>query len=109
MDWNELNDIEQIDSILELSKESPVMLFKHSTRCSISSMAKNRLERNWDSNTTVIPYYLDLIAHRDISNELAVKFNVEHQSPQALLIKDGVCIYDASHQMISVNSINASL
>jgi bacillithiol system protein YtxJ len=99
MEWNALNDLGELDAIVAVSSTQPVLIFKHSTRCSISSTALNRLERSWndaDSNHT-LPYYLDLIAHRDISQAIATRFGIEHQSPQALVIKNGVCIYHASH------------
>lgn len=100
IEWNQLTDIKQLDEVAELSKDKAVLLFKHSTRCSISSMALSRLEREW-SETEVVPYYLDLIAYRDISNEIANKFDVFHQSPQAIVIKNGKAVYDASHSGIN--------
>lgn len=109
MNWNELNEISQLDSIVEQSNLQPVLVFKHSTRCSISSMAKSRLEREWDNDSAIKPYYLDLLSFRNISDELAHRFNVFHQSPQALLIKDGKCVYDASHSMISTDAMQNAL
>ncbi len=103
--WHKLTDIDQLQEIQDLSKEqriSAVLLFKHSTRCSISSMALNRLETKWNDNEQIPAYYLDLLNHRDISNEIANLYLVEHASPQVLLIKDGKCIYHNSH-----NGINA--
>jgi bacillithiol system protein YtxJ len=107
MNWNELNSVETLKKINELSEETTVLIFKHSTRCSISSMALDRLERNWkDSETKNIkPYYLDLIAHRDISSRIAELYRIPHESPQALLISKGKCIYDASHSDISYNDL----
>lgn len=104
--WHKLSDISQLQDIKELSKEqhvSAVLLFKHSTRCSISSMALNRLESKWNDNEQIPAYYLDLLSYRDVSNEIANLFSVEHASPQVLLIKNGVCVYHNSH-----NGINAS-
>ena len=109
MNWIELNNISQLDSIQESSKSKAVLLFKHSTRCSISTMAKSRLERDWNDDIEIETYYLDLIKFREISNEMADKFNIPHQSPQALLIKNGECIYDASHNMISVDAMKNTL
>lgn len=103
--WHKLSDISQLNDIQDLSKEqhiNAVLLFKHSTRCSISSMALNRLETKWKDDEQIPSYYLDLLNHRDISNEIASLFNVEHASPQVLLIKNGKCIYHNSH-----NGINA--
>ncbi len=98
MEWKKLTTLEQLEEIIEASSIQPVLLFKHSTRCSISSTALNRLERSWSvDQTKVLPFYLDLIAHRDISQAITSRFGIEHQSPQALVIKNGACTYDASH------------
>jgi bacillithiol system protein YtxJ len=107
MNWIALENIAQLDTIIELSKTVPCLLFKHSTRCSISSMALNRLENSWknEDNKHLTPYYLDLLQHRAISNEIAQRFGVEHQSPQALIISNGKCIYYASHSDIRYNEI----
>jgi bacillithiol system protein YtxJ len=104
MNWITLKSEDEIFEIIEKSKAKPQVIFKHSTRCSISSMAKSRLERS------IVPdnidfYYLDLIAHRNISNKVASEFNVFHESPQILLIVNGECIYDESHGAISMNEI----
>lgn len=107
MNWKALTTVAQLDDIIETSKSTPVAIFKHSTRCSISSMAKYRLEGDWDfEEAKLIPYYLDLIAHRDVSNAITDKFGVHHESPQILLIRDGECTYDASHLDISVNELH---
>lgn len=103
LNWQNLDSIEQIDTLIEQSKNKPVLIFKHSTTCSISSMAKFRLESDWDfSEEEVTPFYLDLLAHRPISNQVAETFAVHHESPQILLIRDGICTYDASHLDITV-------
>jgi bacillithiol system protein YtxJ len=83
------------------------MLFKHSTRCSISDAALGRFERKWkDENSTLIkPFYLDLIAHRDISNAIAARYDVMHESPQALVILNGKCIFSQTHMSISLDEI----
>lgn len=109
MDWLTLNNITQLEGIKESSKEKPVLIFKHSTRCSISSMAYDRLRRNWKEEDTqkVTPYYLDLISYRDISNAISSTFAIDHESPQVILIKDGVAIYDNSHMGISYADIMA--
>jgi len=108
MNWINLTNISQINEIIELSKLSPVLIFKHSTRCSISSTALNRLERAWNIDHENI-YYLDLIAHRDISNALAETFQVEHQSPQVMIISNGKSIFDESHWDISFDTIEPIL
>ncbi len=106
MDWILLNAEEQLQQIITHSAQRPQLIFKHSTRCSISSMAKNRLERN-EPVSSVDFYFLDLIAHRNLSNKVADIFNVEHESPQVLLIKNGKCVYDESHSGISMDEIAA--
>lgn len=106
MNWKQLTSVGQLDEIVERSKETPVLIFKHSTRCSISSMAKFRLEDDWDFPANELePYYLDLIAFRNISGAVADRFSIHHESPQVLLIRNGECTYDESHLDISVNEI----
>jgi bacillithiol system protein YtxJ len=101
MNWTQLESAEQLNQIKEQQGYS--LIFKHSTRCSISMMAKRRFELDWDSFPADMPlYFLDLIRHRDISNQVAQVFQVNHESPQLLLIKDGQCILDQSHGGISV-------
>lgn len=82
--WTELNSEAQVESIREESKNQPVLIFKHSTRCPISAAALDRLERNWKSENAgpVKTYFLDLLSYRNVSNRVAEYFNVEHESPQ---------------------------
>ncbi len=101
MNWNKLTSEAQLDTIKEESVKRPVMIFKHSTSCSISHMALSRMERNWNDQLGVKAYYLDLLANKPLSNKIEHDFGVEHESPQVLLIKNGTCIYDASHMSIS--------
>lgn len=107
MNWKTLDHSDTINEIKEISGMHPVLIFKHSTRCSISSMALNRLERDWkeDEMQQLSAYFLDLVRHRDVSNAVADTFDVNHQSPQVLIIKDGECIYDTSHMGISYREI----
>ena len=100
INWIELTDLGQLNEIMDLSHEQPVAIFKHSTRCSISRMALKQFENEFDLEGSVTPYFLDLLNHRDISNEIATRFDIYHQSPQLLLIKEGKAVYDASHSDI---------
>lgn len=110
VNWIKLNSIEVLDEIKNKSNDKPQIIFKHSTRCSISSMALNRFESDFNLIADKVDaYYLDLIAHREISNEIAHQFNVTHQSPQVLLIKNGECVYDASHSGIRMEDISRNL
>jgi bacillithiol system protein YtxJ len=105
MSWKTLNSVEQLEEIKTESYQRPVLIFKHSTRCSISSAAYDRLERNGDILQNASIYYLDLIQYRNVSNAIATVFGIEHESPQVLLIKNGVCVYDGSHFEIQANII----
>lgn len=106
LNWKPLTNVDQLDSIVQESNSQPVLVFKHSTRCSISATALNRIERSWDEKAeNISAYYLDLISYRDISNTIASKFGVIHQSPQAILLKDGKVVYDGSHFDISYDNI----
>lgn len=107
--WNPLESLSQLETIKTESADKSVAIFKHSTRCSISSTALGRFEREWDSELPVKAYYLDLLEHRDISNTIADEFGVVHQSPQLILIKDGKAVYNASHLSISVEELKAKL
>ena len=104
MNWIPLTSPAQLTAIKEKSRETPQIIFKHSTRCSVSSMVLSRLERSTVPANSDF-YYLDLIAHRDLSNQLAADFQVHHESPQVLLIKNGECVYDESHMAISMDEI----
>ena len=99
----------QLNEIINESTENAVLLFKHSTRCSISRMALRQFENEFDLQLKVTPYFLDLLEHRDISNEIAIRFDVVHQSPQLILIKDGKAIYYASHSDIEVEVLKQYL
>ena len=104
--WNELTELKQLNEIATESNEMPVLIFKHSTRCAISRMALKQFEQEYDIDAdTVKPYFLDLLEHRDISNEIANRFNVVHQSPQLILIKEGNAMYTTSHSDISAEEV----
>jgi bacillithiol system protein YtxJ len=107
MNWIPLTDVAQLDAVDAASAGKPVLIFKHSTRCSISSVALGRLENSWsptdDAEHNV--HYLDLIRYRDVSNAIAERYGVQHESPQVLVIRHGKCVYDASHTAIAYGSV----
>lgn len=106
MNWSQITTPHDIEAIIERSHTVPCLILKHSTTCPISSLAKNRLEKQWDlGDEQLAPYYLDLLRHRDLSNYIATTFGVRHESPQVLVIRDGKSVYDASHLDISVSSL----
>ena len=103
--WIPLVDLGQLNEIIMLSETQPVIIFKHSTRCGISKMALKQFESDFDVAGLVVPYFLDLLEHRDISNAVATRFGVEHQSPQLLAIKEGKVLYEASHGSIDAKRL----
>ncbi len=98
--WKALTDIQQLEEIEDVSAGRPVIIFKHSTRCSISRMALRNFERESGDGFPAERYYLDLLSFREVSNAVADRFGVTHQSPQLLLISGGRCAYHASHAQI---------
>ncbi|CAA9246514.1 MAG: hypothetical protein AVDCRST_MAG95-1667 [uncultured Adhaeribacter sp.] len=111
INWNLLTSVEQIEKIKEESQQQPIVIFKHSTSCSISATAKSRLERQWNEAglENVKPYYLDLLSYRPISNQIATSFEVRHESPQLLLIRNGECTSDWSHLGIRLDEIKKAI
>ncbi len=100
--WIILASMDQLNEIEQKSKVKAQVIFKHSTTCGISSMVLNRFVENYDLEKTQIDlYFLDLRSHREVSNEVGYKFQVMHQSPQLLIIKDGVVVDHSSHGAIS--------
>lgn len=108
MNWIPLNQEAQLKEINERSKERAQVIFKHSIRCGISSVAKNRLEKAGTPGGVDF-YYLDLINYRSLSNKIVDEYKVHHQSPQILIIRDGECIYDESHMSISMQDIEVQV
>lgn len=107
--WIPLDSLEQLDSIIEESSKKPILLFKHSTRCSISAMALTRFQNQFDKETNVDLYFLDLLKHRDVSNKIATVLGVQHQSPQAIVIYNNEVLYEGSHSEINANKIAKSI
>jgi bacillithiol system protein YtxJ len=108
MEWSHLTDEEQLSHIIEKSKEKAQVIFKHSNRCSISSVALQRLQRA-NQPGEIDFYFLDLIRYRSVSNKISEVFKVHHESPQVLLIKDGKCIFHESHLSIDMHEITDQL
>ena len=104
MNWIPLTTDAQLDQLITDSATRPQVIFKHSTRCSISSMSKNRLERN-PQPAGIDFYFLDLIAYRQLSGKVETLFMVPHESPQVLLIKNGQSVYNESHSGITMDEI----
>lgn len=104
INWIPLTDASQIDSIRKASFQRPQLIFKHSTRCSISHMAKSRLERA-GAPAGIDFHHLDLLAYRALSDQVARDFHVHHESPQVILLQQGELVFDESHNAISMDEI----
>lgn len=113
MNWLKLETLSDYNNMVASSNEEgyfAVAVFKHSTRCPVSMMAKLKMSTTWDIDENKLPlYYLDLIKYREISNQIAVDFDVQHESPQLLVIKNNKCVYHASHGSISVSKVKEVL
>ncbi|WP_046246894.1 bacillithiol system redox-active protein YtxJ [Hymenobacter terrenus] len=106
--WLPLTQPEQLADLAQASHEQPLLIFKHSTTCSISAAAKSKIERQWPDSGLDLPiYYLDLLRFRPLSAQVAEQFGIRHESPQLLLIQDGECRYDASHMGIRLSDVKA--
>jgi bacillithiol system protein YtxJ len=107
MNWIPLLNEQQLEEIKTNSAIRPQVIFKHSSRCSTSSMARHRLDKKAFPEGIDF-YFLDIIHHRNISNKIASDFRVRHESPQVLLINKGTCVYDESHSSIHMDEITAN-
>jgi bacillithiol system protein YtxJ len=107
MNWKKIDKLEILNELKEHSQQQKVLIFKHSTRCAISAMALARLERAWrpEEMTQIQPYFLDLLSYRTLSNQIATDFEVEHESPQVLVIDKGKVIYHNSHSAIDYHDL----
>lgn len=110
LNWIALNELSQLETIEQLSYKKPVLIFKHSTRCGVSSMALKNFEMSYDIDQKLLDlFFLDLLQFRNISNEIVSKFNIPHQSPQVIIISKGKVVYHDSHYGISVDTIKKAI
>ncbi len=100
--WISLTSLDQLNEIEENSKTKTQVIFKHSTTCGISRMTMNMFKSGYDFSADEIDlYYLDLLAYREVSNETGYKFQVLHQSPQLLVIRNTTVVAHTSHGAIA--------
>lgn len=108
--WTPLTSEVELQALIDNSHSKDCVLLKHSTTCPISSIAKLRIDDDWDLDSDKVQlYYLDLLSYRSISNKIAEKFETVHESPQILIIKNGRSVYDVSHLDINMKEIKDGL
>lgn len=98
--WTSLEEMPQLDTLVDESFHGSVLIFKHSTRCIISRSVLKNFEEQIDFQKFTKSYFLDLLNYRELSNAIATRFQVVHQSPQLLVIQNGVCVFHDSHEGI---------
>lgn len=108
LSWKNITRPDELELISTQSHKVPVVIFKHSTRCNISAVAKNRMDSN-EAEKGEEYYYLDLLSYRDISAAIAERFKINHESPQLLLIVDGECVYEESHMGINFSELQEQI
>lgn len=107
IDWIDLNELAQLEILEKESEDTMVVILKHSTRCGISRMVLKMFESDYDlpEDAPVKMYFLDLIANREVSNAVADKFGVRHESPQLIILKNREVVHHSSHQSISAGKV----
>lgn len=103
--WRNLADLSQLNEIVAESTDKTVIVFKHSTRCGVSRMVLKQFETEFDLHEKITPYFLDLLENRNVSNEIASRFGVFHQSPQLIVIKAGNAVFNDSHASIDASKL----
>ncbi len=106
LNWKPLENEEAIEEIVAQSNAKPQLIFKHSTRCIISSSALGMFEKGYDLGDRVDLHFLDLIRYRNVSNAIARELGVHHESPQVILLNMQEVVYHASHHSIDSKIIN---
>jgi bacillithiol system protein YtxJ len=111
MNWTKLENEQDLIDLNEISRKKVCLLFKYSNRCPTSSVALDRLERDWNTDEMgeVKPYFLDLIKHRNLSNSIAEFYEVMHESPQIILIENSKSIFNSSHFWINYEKIREAV
>ncbi|MHA6697892.1 bacillithiol system redox-active protein YtxJ [Chryseobacterium sp. A301] len=104
--WIALRNEADWKAVLEASKQKKVVVFKHSTACHVSKMVLKNFQREMEEQDKELDfYYLDLLQYRQLSNQIASDLKIIHQSPQLLVIENGVCTENSSHQAISLSLV----
>jgi bacillithiol system protein YtxJ len=104
MEWIMLQSEQQFNEVMEKSKERSQVIYKHSSRCNLSSIIKDSLE-NEECSPHADFYFLDVVSNRALSRRIAKDLHVHHESPQVILIREGRCVYEESHFGIRMEEI----
>ena len=102
----ELRDPRDLEQLLQRSKTDPVLIFKHSTQCSVSDVAYEEFTRFSENTGDLVCGVVFVIENRDVSNAIAAQLGVRHESPQAILVQDGKPKWKASHWAITVEALS---
>lgn len=103
--WQKIESTDDVDRLFKDSETSKQLIFKHSTRCPVSSMALKKLEREWDMQREIVPHFLDLLSYRQVSAYVETVTGIQHESPQAIVLFQRKVIYHNSHQFIDLRSL----
>ncbi|MGM0932489.1 MAG: bacillithiol system redox-active protein YtxJ [Bacteroidota bacterium] len=99
--WKYITEEQDIEELEKQSFSKPVIIFKYSTRCGISRITLRKFENDLPENMDVAFYFMDLVKYRSLSNEIAERFKVSHESPQLIVLKEGKVLHHSSHQDIN--------
>jgi bacillithiol system protein YtxJ len=108
-----LEGLDQLSRLIDGSASCPVLLFKHSYSCGISAEALDELATHLDdthAGTTGVTYAMVTVqTHRDVSNAVAKRLGVRHETPQALLVRDGRVVWSASHFRVTARAVHDAI
>jgi bacillithiol system protein YtxJ len=105
-DLKTLSGVDDLDQLLTASNNGPVLLFKHSHSCGVSMEALDELLAHLNDASTDAKYGIVTVqTHRSVSNEVAARLGVRHETPQALLVRDGRVVWSASHFRVTAEAV----
>lgn len=108
--WVKITSLEQLREIMENTKQKPALFYKHSSRCEVCTMVLNNFRAEWGKSDGLCTlYFVDLLANRDVSNEIERVTGVQHQSPQVIVLNEDKIMYTATHSSISIDAIDLTL
>ena len=102
--------IDELEAAIAESRERPVFLFKHSRTCGISCEALDELHAHVEDASPQATYKLITVqSHRRLSEETAARLGIRHETPQAILLRDGQPVWNASHFRITKRQLDEAL